>query len=112
MTLTIKMGTEAIENGCPKIPELLAPMAMATAVMGDWSGSMSILSDYSTDPFGYKPLLETAYGFLHNDESPLKRWATPENPLLPDTTAAEREEMLRSQASNLLRMIESYSQSE
>lgn len=112
MKLAISMGKEALENGCPKIPELLAPMAMATAVSGDWPSCNEYLNEYSTDPFGYKPLLETAYGLQNDDEAPLKRWASPENPLLPNTTVSERQEMLKGQAEDLLQKIQSSAQSE
>ena len=112
MALTVSMGNKAIENGCPNIPELLAPIAMASAVLGNWTQSMKILEQYSTDPFGYKPLLETAYGLQQNDTAPLKYWSTPENPMLPNTSVVDRERMLKAQAESLLEKIQSYSDRE
>ena len=111
MNKTIVMGTMALNNGCPNIPELLAPMAMAFAVVGNWEQSIATMNDYNMDPFGYKPLLETAYGLKVNNEEPLIKWTTPENPLLPNTTFTERQRMLRSQAEGLLQQIQTYNPS-
>ena len=112
MALTVSMGSAALTNGCPKIPELMAPIAMAHAVLGNWTESQHVLDQYSTDPFGYKPLLETANGLRNDDEGPLKRWAAPENTMLPNTTTIEREEHLREQAETLLKKIHMHAQSE
>ena len=77
--LTISFGTwryepddnywyTGIEEWLPKNSELLAPMAILLPV-GRLKQSQITMNEYSTDPFGYKPLLETAYGLKTNDES-------------------------------------------
>ena len=106
-SLSLSLGEKAKSNGCPSIPELLAPMAMSAAILGDWSYSMVLLAQYSSDPFGYKPLLETAYGLKQNDSTKLLQWSQPPNPALPNTTPEQRRELLRSKAEGLLEAINS-----
>jgi len=106
-SLSLSLGERARNNGCPSIPELLAPMAMSAAILGDWSYSMDLVAQYSSDPFGYKPLLETAYGLKQNDLTKLLQWAQPSNPALPDTTPEQRRDLLRSKAEGLLEAINS-----
>ena len=104
-SLSLSLGQTALNNGCPKIPELLAPMAMSAAIDGDWEMSMKIVADYPSDPFGYKPLLETAYGLTQNDSTKLLEWSKPENKALPNTTPEQRKDLLKTKAEDFLEAV-------
>ena len=71
---TIYAGQYALQQGCPQSPELLAPLAMAEALSGNWSDAKTHAGVFGTDPWGFGPVILAAEGMRRGDEKPLIEW--------------------------------------
>ena len=71
---TLYAGHYALQQGCPESPELLAPLAMAEALTGQWSQAKAHAEVFGTDPWGFGPVILTAEGLRRGDEEPLLEW--------------------------------------
>jgi hypothetical protein len=110
--LAIDIGRMAIVNGCPNIPELLAPLALAFTLQNDWSEALSYTEQYTSDPFGYKPVIEVAWGIKNNSDTALKHWIqlkSKDQPLSEQEYETQKAE-LRSHAEQLLDTVEERNQ--
>ena len=101
--LAIELGTKALQNGCPDIAELLAPLALAYAIQQEWKKSEQVLNKVESDPFGYKPVIETAIGLRKNNLGPLNDWALRSQDKYPDMTLDTIKNELRTRAEALFK---------
>ena len=53
--------------------ELLAPLAMAEALTGQWDSARTHAA-FGTDPWGFGPVILTAEALRRGDEGPLLHW--------------------------------------
>jgi len=68
----IEAGQEALMAGCDDSPELLAPLALAHALEGQWSVAASIASGIGPDPTGKALLVRLASAAALGDTEPLR----------------------------------------
>jgi hypothetical protein len=73
---TIDIGYRALNQGCPNSPELLAPLAMAEAMQGNWQQASQLAGIFGKDPWGFGPVILTAEGLRRGDETELQKWTT------------------------------------
>jgi hypothetical protein len=71
----VKLGRIALFEGCAPEPNLLAPLAMAEALEGDWYAAEQHAGD-GLDPYGYGPIVLSAAALRRGDESVLNYWTT------------------------------------
>ena len=101
--LAIRLGTKALQNGCPDIAELLTPLALAHAIQQEWEKSEQVLNKVESDPFGYKPVIETAIGLRKNNLDPLNEWALRSQDKYPEMTLDTIKNELRTRAEALFK---------
>ena len=94
--MSLQLGKKALSQGCAATPELLAPLGLSEALLGNWSDAKKIASQLQTDPYGYSPLILTAEGLHRGDNTALDYWSQ------NDPTAKEQ---LRAKANQLLKMV-------
>lgn len=94
VNLTIEAGNHALKEGCQDSPELLAPLAMAEALVGNWDKAETHAVIFKTDPWGYGPVVLTAAALRRGDSGPLEHWTREAG--LSDTA------LLREQAEGLI----------
>jgi hypothetical protein len=91
----IKLGTEALTQGCLASPELIAPIAISSALIGNWMQAKTIADDLQSDPYGYSTVVLVAEGLRRGDQTVLEFWSKGN---------AESEVKLRAKAEQLLGM--------
>ncbi len=69
----VEMGRHALREGCAPEPNLLAPLALAEALEGDWEAAVEHAGD-GRDPYGYGPIVLSAAALREGDESVLNYW--------------------------------------
>jgi hypothetical protein len=74
----LEWGHSALDAACPATPDLLAPMALAHALAGDWAQAAQVAHQASGDGWGYSPVVLAAEGLRRGDEGPLVTQAGPE----------------------------------
>ena len=74
-TTTQEFGQTALTAGCPQSVELIAPLAMAEALLGNWNTAAELANRHQRDPFGFGPVILSAEGLQRSDRSPLQYWA-------------------------------------
>lgn len=90
-------GQAALDAGCPPEPELLAPMAVALALRGDWDQAELAAIQVVPDPTGLSTIVEVAAGARRGELGPL-RVAIDEHPELPSEGLYRRVSWLLDQA--------------
>lgn len=65
-------GRRALDNGCARSPELLAPTALGLAVGGEWSAAVALVADVDRDPTGLAVLVRVSEAALRGDLDPLR----------------------------------------
>ncbi|MEE2751979.1 MAG: hypothetical protein VX519_11160 [Myxococcota bacterium] len=70
----VTSGLEALNNGCEPSPELLAPLAMSEALIGQWDAAESHAKEAGRDPTGLAPVVLSAAALRRGDESVLLYW--------------------------------------
>lgn len=100
--LAIEMGSKAQKNGCPLIPELAAPLALAYALQQQWDTSAQVISMIESDPFGYKPIIETAIGLQSNNLGPLEHWAIQSQQQFPEMSLEAIKHEIQTRAESLI----------
>ena len=68
----IAVGEEALEAGCEPSAELVAPLALAYALTGDWAKALQRSAKVDTDPTGKAILARLASQAAMGDVQPLK----------------------------------------
>jgi hypothetical protein len=68
----IAVGEEALEAGCEPSAELVAPLALAYALTGDWSKALQRSAKVDTDPTGKAILARLSAQAAMGDVQPLK----------------------------------------
>jgi len=110
--LAIDIGRMALANGCPNIPELLAPMALALTLQNEWAAALSYTKQYTNDPFGYKPVIEVAWGIKNNSDTALEYWIQTKSKgleLSPQEYETQKS-ALKSHAEQLLETVDDHNQ--
>ena len=69
----VSLGREALVRGCAPEPNLLAPLAVAEAMQGDWEAAVEHAGD-GRDPYGYGPVVLSAAALREGDRSVLEAW--------------------------------------
>jgi hypothetical protein len=69
--MAVTAGQTALEAGCEGSPELLAPMALAMALTGDWAAAESTARSVGDDPTGKAVLVRLAAAARRGDLAPL-----------------------------------------
>ena len=92
---SIELGKKSLRQGCLRSPELMAPLALSEALLGNWIDARAIAQQLQKDPYGYSPLILTAEGLRREDTTALDYWSQ-NNP-------AAREQ-LRTKAEQLIQM--------
>lgn len=72
---SITLGKKALTQGCLVSPELMAPLALSEALLGNWKDAKDIATQLQTDPYGYSPLILTAEGLKRGDTTALDYWS-------------------------------------
>ncbi len=78
----IAAGNEALEAGCEKSPELMAPLALAHALEGQWAVAAEIVEGIGKDPTGKAVLVRLAASAAGGDTEPLRQAGETEGPRL------------------------------
>ena len=68
----VEAGHWALDQGCPATGELLAPLAMSHAVLGEWEEAESYANMVNRDPFGFTPVVLSAAAVMRGDSSVLE----------------------------------------
>jgi len=71
----IEWGRLALRNGCEKSPELLVPLAVSEALMGEWDQAEERVRHLKRNPYGLRPVLLSAAGLRRQDSTTLKGFA-------------------------------------
>jgi hypothetical protein len=79
MPATIRDGKAALDNGCPPVPEILAPVSMALALEGQWDEAEAFAKSMDSDPFGYGIVIRVAAALRRGDRGPMEE-AIADNP--------------------------------
>ena len=69
----VEWGRFALRRGCEPEPNLLAPLALAEAMEGDWEAAVEHAGD-GHDPYGYGPVVLSAAALREGDDSVLLAW--------------------------------------
>ena len=80
----IAVGNEALEAGCDASAELVAPLALAYALEGEWASAIRTAQVIPTDPTGKALVARLAAGAAMGDLEPLERARDAEGPGLVD----------------------------
>lgn len=80
----IEVGREALDAGCEASPELMAPLALAHALEGEWNAAMRRAEGIESDPTGKAVVARLAAAAALGDLEPLRRAATEQGPQLVD----------------------------
>jgi hypothetical protein len=80
----IEVGREALDAGCEASPELMAPLALAHALEGEWTAAMGRAEGIESDPTGKAVVARLAAAAALGDLEPLRRAATEQGPQLVD----------------------------
>lgn len=67
----VREGRRALQVGCDPSAELLAPLAVALAVTGEWDEADRIAGSFDTDPTGLAGVVRAAAAWRRGDESTL-----------------------------------------
>lgn len=65
-------GRRALENGCARSPELLAPLALALALTGQWEEAEARAAEVGVDPTGKAVLVRIAAAARRGDFAPFE----------------------------------------
>ena len=68
-------GRRALEQGCEPTAELLAPLAIAEFVAGEWDLAEAHALAAQPDPTGLSPLVLSAAALRRGDDSVLRQWS-------------------------------------
>ena len=68
----IEVGRAALAAGCARSPELVAPMAVALAITGDWTAAEAAAHSVGRDPTGKAVLVRLAARARAGDLAPLR----------------------------------------
>ncbi|MEC8422228.1 MAG: hypothetical protein VX000_00550, partial [Myxococcota bacterium] len=71
----VRAGAAALAAGCPRSPELLAPLAVGQALGGDWAEAEATVSGMDGDPTGQAVLVRCAAAVRRGDLEVLLRTA-------------------------------------
>lgn len=99
---TIYWGSLALENGCPQTAELVVPLAVSHALVGDWSLAESQLVGLKRDPFGLRDVVLAAAALKRGDTRTLREIAGEEAGRLQGLE--ERARLLMSASDNNARL--------
>ena len=80
----IVVGREAEQAGCEVTPELVAPVALAHALVGEWDESLSQASRLDEDPTGKALIARLASQAALGDVQPLREAIERDGPALAD----------------------------
>ena len=80
----IVVGQEAEQAGCEVTPELVAPVALAHALVGEWDESLSQVRRLDEDPTGKVLIARLASQAALGDVQPLREAIEREGPALAD----------------------------
>lgn len=72
----IEAGQEALDAGCEESPELVAPLALAYALEGQWESADSMARGIGSDPTGKAVLVRLASAAALGDIEPLRAATT------------------------------------
>lgn len=89
----ITLGNQALNQGCIASPELIAPLGLSYALVGNWAQAKGIAEGLGTDPYGYSAVILVAEGLRNGDQTALDFWSTGD---------AEKKEELRAKAEQIL----------
>lgn len=67
----INWGRLALKNGCKKSAELLVPLAVSEALMGEWDQAEERVRDLTQNPYGLRPVLLSAAALRRGDTTTL-----------------------------------------
>lgn len=70
----VRSGRDALAAGCAPTPELLAPLALAEALSGDWEAAELHARAIDGDPWGYTPVIRSAAALRRGDDRELRAW--------------------------------------
>jgi hypothetical protein len=73
-------GEQALEGGCGASGELVMPIAMAEALMGEWDAAEARAAGVSRDPYGYRALILSAAALRRGDRTVLEGFSGQEVP--------------------------------
>ena len=71
----VMLGRVALFEGCAPEPNLMAPLALAEALEGDWYAAEQHAGN-GLDPYGYGPIVLSAAALRRGDDSVLEYWKT------------------------------------
>jgi len=73
--LAMTWGREALARGCDESGELLGPLAIAEAALGEWQAAEAHARDAVPDPTGLAPVVLSAAALRRGDRTVLDTWS-------------------------------------
>jgi hypothetical protein len=67
----INWGRLALKNGCEQSAELLVPLAVSEALLGEWDPAENRVRNLDSNPYGLRPVLLSAAALRRGDRTPL-----------------------------------------